>query len=67
MNKSKINTFIKFLGFIVVLQNSGFGQNAISLDLVQPTFTENCANGSVSLTITGGEAPFDIIWNGTGN
>lgn len=37
-------------------------QDALSADRIHPTFNKNCQNGEIDLHISGGFAPYDVIW-----
>ncbi|MDF1697155.1 MAG: SprB repeat-containing protein [Saprospiraceae bacterium] len=39
------------------------GEEAIEASLVQPTIDDGCNNGSITLSINGGYAPYSYLWD----
>lgn len=37
-------------------------QDALTADIMYPTFNQNCQNGKIDLHINGGFAPYDVVW-----
>ena len=55
---------ILFFFYINIGLTSFYGQsNPLTADINNATHAQNCEDGSIDLTITGGFAPYDVIWN----
>ncbi len=57
---------IKYLSGIfmcILLQLNVMGQDALTADIMNPTFNQNCRNGKIDLHINGGFPPYDVEWS----
>lgn len=54
---------LSILLFCVIAINMSYTQEeAFSAEVTNATIENNCEDGSIDLTITGGYPPYDVIW-----
>ena len=55
---------LSILLFCVMAINMSYAQEeALSAEVTNATIENNCEDGAIDLTITGGFPPYDVIWN----
>ena len=59
--KNKIK-YISILVMCMLLHVSLNAQDALTADIMYPTYNQNCQNGKIDLHINGGFPPYDVEW-----